>query len=185
MAKNLRKITARLMALMLCASQLAVPALAADGDEQQIDVEVDLSQYSQIPEASENLDVEQQEPIETTDHNEAAGLITDTTSTTTGWSGTDGDTTIVGSETSSDYTVTDDYTGDELQKGGALEGSETKETTTQTTETKTETIVTSETGVTSTTETTETSTTTSETEGDGQTIEGQWSSPEQLTENTK
>jgi len=185
MAKKMRKITSLLMALILCVSQLAVPALAAEADEQQIGVEVDLSPYSQIPEETENLSVEEQELVETTDHDETAGLITNTTSQTTTWEGSDGQTSVTGSETVSDYTVTDDFTGDELQKGGALEGSETSVTTTKTTETKTETIITSETGVTSTTETTESSTTESKTEADGQTVEGQWSQQKLIDSDTK
>jgi len=138
---NMRRILALVMALCLIAGQLAVPAAATGNEEpqQNLEVTVDVNAVlpqtpgaqSQAPEASDHMNVSTS-TNDATDHDVDAGIIEEKTSTTTDWSGSQGDTVTSGSETTTNVTGIDDYNGQTLYEGGTTAGTETNVTTTQT-----------------------------------------------------
>ena len=146
MANAKKRILALVMALTLITGQLAIPAAATEEETQNVEVSVDVAAVlpetpgaeSQAPAASDSMTVTDSAPVTTTDHDSAAGIIEESTSTTTDWSGTDGDTAITGTETTTTVIGTDDYTGGTLYEGGSTAGSETTTTTVVTTDSVTE-----------------------------------------------
>lgn len=147
MAKKMKRILALVLALALCAGQVAVPAMAAEAEAaaQQINI---VAEVSQIPAASANMEVTAGATVETTTANPETGTTTATTSTTTTWEGTnDNGAAVNGSETLTESVVTDNYTGVKLEESGTIQGSETTEKVTSTTESESQTIVTGQTEI--------------------------------------
>ena len=180
MAKKMRRFLALVIALALCAGQIAVPAMAEEATPEAPSVTVSLSQ---APAPSENMDVQVQDPVTQTTHDTDAGIITDSTSTTTTWTGTDENgNAVTGSETITDFVGTDDYTGSKLLEGGSVTGSETTTIQSETSESTIDTIVTEE--VTTTIENKDyiAGQTQTHTDKSSQTTEGQWVTGSDVTE---
>ena len=140
MANKMRKFLAWVMVLTLLTGQLVFPA-AADTTETSaatVNVTVDVSEVlpeepaaeSQAPAATDSVTVTIAEPVTTTTADSDKGVTEEAASTTTTWSGTEGDTSISGSETTITVTGTDSTTGQDLYEGGTTSGSETTVTTT-------------------------------------------------------
>lgn len=140
MANKMRKFLAWVMVLTLLAGQMAITAAAETTEDPAANVEVTVDVSAALPEApaaesqapvpSDRTTVSTAEPVATTNHDTDAGIIEESTSTTTTWSGSEGDTTTSGSETTTEVTGTDDYTGQTLYEGGTTVGSEISVTTT-------------------------------------------------------
>lgn len=182
MAKMMKRLLALTIAVALCAGQVVIPAIAADED-QQVTVTVELEDYSQVPEASGDMTVTEGAPETSVSGDAVAGTITNTTSTTTQWSGTgENGEQITGSETITESKTTDDYNGADLYEEGTLSGEESRVTTDVTESGTTDDLVTEEVTTTVETETTTAGGTSSHTGTAGNTQPGQWEEGSDVTE---
>lgn len=183
MAKKMKRLLALVMALALCAGQLAVPASALENEQQEILVTVEVVD-SQAPEATDDLTVTEEAPVTTETRNPESGETVTTTSTTTNWSGTDENGAAVeGTETESHFTGTNEN-GDVLYEGGSLEGEQTTTTTETTESTSRETLVTEEVTTNTETETKVEESTSAHTTQEESREEGQWDTTGEVTEGT-
>lgn len=172
MAKKMKRTLALVLALALCAGQIAVPAMAEEAAPEvtpEIIVEVSVPQ---APEAGSGMDVTISEPATTITNND--GITQEATSTITDWNGTEAGAAVTGTETVTEVTGTDDITGQTLYEGETITGSETSITTEVTTETTEKDIVISD--VTNPTGSEEKGTpeTTTENITNTETTEGEW-----------
>lgn len=172
MAKKMKRTLALVLALALCAGQIAVPAMAEEAAPEvtpEIIVEVSAPQ---APEAGPGMDVTISEPATTITNND--GITQEATSTITDWNGTEAGAAVTGTETVTEVTGTDDITGQTLYEGETITGSETSITTEVTTETTEKDIVISD--VTNPTGSEEKGTpeTTTENITNTETTEGEW-----------
>ena len=172
MAKKMKRTLALVLALALCAGQIAVPAMAEEAAPEvtpEIIVEVSVPQ---APEAGPGMDVTISEPATTITNND--GITQEATSTITDWNGTEAGAAVTGTETVTEVTGTDDITGQTLYEGETITGSETSITTEVTTETTEKDIVISD--VTNPTGSEEKGTleTTTENITNTETTEGEW-----------
>lgn len=125
------------MVLTLITGHLALPTTAQTEEQSEITVDVSVSLpeapggESQIPEASDSITITTSETVTTTNSNTRSGESLESSSTTTSWSGEQGNTTITGSETTTTVTGTDAITGQDIYESGSVDGYETSVTTTE------------------------------------------------------
>ena len=152
MAKKMRKVLAVLMALALCAGQLAIPAAASETEPQIIHAEVNVT-VTDLGTTTQQLDTGEQ---------------LETGSTTTQWSEVTPEGAVIeGSETRTEFVGSNPESGYVLYEGGTVEGSETETHTISGEESTTETGV-------ILSDTTEITGDASETAASTTTQEGQW-----------
>lgn len=176
MAKKMKRALALVLALALCAGQIAVPAMADEAaPEATPEIVVTVTESTtQAPAASGDIHGITGTTETVTGHDAASGVTESVTSSTTTWSGANEEGAAVsGSETTTEVVGTD-ASGNKVYEGGSVSGNETTvKTESSETTTEKDIVLSDKTDVTGSKEN-GTPETTTESTNSTENIEGEW-----------